>query len=270
MDYLRFIQENLVEASTIATSYFGKTHSTIKDHDANQVVTEADVAVGKFLIDKIKEFTPSYNIIDEEAGVTDNNSKFTWTIDPIDGTSNFAASLPMYGVMIGLLYEDKPLAGGIVLPFYKEIYLAEHGKGATCNGLDIKVSEEKILSDVLVAYGIDGNLKEPEKTKKELVFLDDLILKIRNYRNSNSCFDLMMVARGRIGAWLNRTSKVWDNVAPQIIIEEAGGRYTNFIGNDINYTNILKESQKNFTTCVAPPVLHDQLQAIIKNHNFTD
>src|SRR5258708_912534 len=139
MNYQSFITSVLGEASKIANEKFGKVSGTIKGGDSNQVLTKADVAIGRFIIQKIKKEYPDYNIIDEEAGVVDNGSEFTWVVDPIDGTSNFAHTVPLYGIMIGLLQVATPIAGGIALPYFKEIYLAEKGKGAYCNGKKIAV-----------------------------------------------------------------------------------------------------------------------------------
>ena len=75
-----------------------------------------------------------------------------------------------------------------------------------------------------------------------------------------------MVAKGKFGGYLNRTSKIWDNVAQQILIEEAGGVYSDFFGKPIDYTNPLTRANDNFTVCAAPPALHKQLQDII--HKF--
>src|SRR5690242_9892420 len=90
MDYQLFLNKS-----------FGNVTGSTKGDDNNQVLTETDVAIGKFLIEKIKQTYPDYNIIDEETGVVDNHSNFTWVIDPIDGTSNFADGVPTYGIMLG-------------------------------------------------------------------------------------------------------------------------------------------------------------------------
>src|SRR6185312_7657304 len=114
----------LEDAAKIANEKFGKVSGVIKGGDTNQVLTEADVAIGKLIIQRLQKEYPDYNIIDEEAGVIDKHSEFTWVVDPIDGTSNFANGVPTYGIMIGLLRKETPIAGGIVLPYYKEIYIA--------------------------------------------------------------------------------------------------------------------------------------------------
>lgn len=263
-DYQDFIKKVLEEASDIARSNFGKTSSvTTKSGDNNQVLTETDLAIGRLIVGKIKETFPTHNIIDEEAGVIDNNSEFTWVVDPIDGTSNFANGIPLYGIMAGLLQKEIPIAGGISLPSFNEIYVAEKGKGAFCNDEQIHATTEERLLKVLVAYGIDGHQENSEITFKETKLLSEIILNIRNLRSSNSAFDTAMVAKGSYGATINRTSKIWDNVAQQIFLEEAGCIYTDFFGKPIDYTNPLEKVGLNFTLCAAPPALHKALQTII-------
>jgi myo-inositol-1(or 4)-monophosphatase len=220
--------------------------------------------IGKMLINEIQIKFPEHNVIDEEAGIINKGSLFTWVIDPIDGTSNFAQGIPLYGIMIGLLKEGEPIAGGLALPSFSEIYVAEKGKGAYCNKEKIIVSSEANLWNSLVAYGIDGHQENPEFTRKECALLAEIVLNIRNLRMSNSAFDLAMVARGNYGAFLNRTSKIWDNVAQQIIIEEAGGIYSDFWGNRMDYSNPLSKSQNNYSYLAAPPLLHKKLCKIIK------
>lgn len=267
MNYSEFIIANLKQASEIAYANFGKVTGTTKPEDNNQVLTETDIAIGKFLVDAVKKTFPDHNIIDEEAGVTDNNSEFTWVIDPIDGTSNFAKGLPHYGIMIGLLKDNMPIAGGISLPYFQQIYSAEKNNGAFCNSQPMYVSKNSDLLSSLVAYGIDGHQENPEITYTESKTLAEIILNIRNVRTSNSAFDMAMVAVGKYDAYLNRTSKIWDNVAPQIILEEAGALYTDFFGKPIDYSHPLQKMAENFTVCAAPKEIHTKLQEIISRHN---
>ena len=266
--YQDFILHCLQETSSLAMKNFGKVKSMSKTEDNNQVLTQTDLQIGNLLVTKIKKQFPKHNVIDEETGVIDKKSPLTWSVDPIDGTSNFSGGLPMFGIMLGLLENNTPMAGGVALPYFQEIYFAEKEKGAFCNRQKIKVSKETNLLNCLVVYAIDGHQEKPELTYKEAKVMADIILNIRNLRTSNSCFDLMMVAKGKYGGWLNRTSRIYDNVAPQIIIEEAGGLYTDFFGNKIDYSNPVTKIDQNFTTCTAPPQLHQKLQKIIKNHKF--
>ncbi|MFD1314470.1 inositol monophosphatase family protein [Namhaeicola litoreus] len=267
MNYQHFIYDSLDKVSKIARDNFGKVSSITKPEDNNQVLTKTDLEIGKLLIRAIEKKFPSHNIIDEEAGVIHKNSDFTWVIDPIDGTSNFANASPLYGCMFGLLLENKPIAGGIALPFYSDIITAAKGLGTFCNEKRIYVSQEKKLSNCLIAYGIDGHQENPEFTRSECELLAEIVLNIRNLRSSNSVFDIALVARGSYGAFLNRTSKVWDNVAQQIIIEEAGGMYTDFFGHQIDYSNTIYDPNKNFSFMAASTEIHGQLLKIVDSYH---
>jgi myo-inositol-1(or 4)-monophosphatase len=262
-DYKTFLETVLRDASAIAVNNFGKVTGVIKPGDNNQVLTETDIEIGTLIVNRVKEKYPEHNIIDEEAGVVDNGSAFTWVIDPIDGTSNFANGVPTFGIMTGLLENGRPIAGGISLPVLNETYVAIKGQGATCNGERVSVTQEERLSNALVAYGIDGHQEDPTITKSEITLLGDIILGIRNLRSSNSVFDQAMVARGKYGAAMNRTSKIWDNVAQHIVVEEAGGIYTDFYGEPIDYSDPISKATANFTMCAASPALHKQLMEII-------
>lgn len=262
--HLAFIADALASVTPLAQTNFGRVKSiSIKGDDPNQVLTETDIEVGKRLVAAVKDQFPEHNIIDEEAGVIDNHSNFTWVIDPIDGTSNFASGVPTYGIMIGLLEDDRPVAGGIALPSLGDLFLGATDTPANRNGDTIHVTDAPSLLGTLVAYGLDGNQSEPEHTHREAEFIGRLVLAIRNLRTSNSCFDTALVAAGAYGGFLNQTSKIWDNVAQQAIIEAAGGRYTDFWGRPMDYTNPVTKAEQNYTFCCAPTHLHVELQSLI-------
>jgi myo-inositol-1(or 4)-monophosphatase len=261
--YLKFIESALGEAAKVARRNFGRVSGTTKADDNNQILTETDLEIGQLILKSVLEQFPDHNVIDEEAGVVEKYSEFTWVIDPIDGTSNFAANVPTYGIMIGLLDGGKPIAGGIALPSLNEIYLGGTSSPATLNGTPIKVSAETNLLSSLVAYGIDGHQESPILTFEETKKLGNVVLGIRNIRSSNSCFDTAMVARGGYGVSLNQTSKIWDNVAQQAIIEAAGGLYTDFYGHHLTFTNPTTLADQKFTWCFGAPTLHQQIQDIV-------
>lgn len=263
--YTDFLTAVLADASTIATANFGKTGALkTKDGDANQVLTQTDLEIGELIVARVREAYPEHNVIDEEAGVIDNGSAYTWVIDPIDGTSNFASALPFYGIMIGLLRDGQPIAGGISLPEFNETYTAEAGKGAFCNGQPVHATESTELINNLVVYNIDGNHAHPEATRDEVKVMGEILVNIRNMRNTGSAYDLGMLATGRVGACLTKTAKIWDAVAPHIIAQEAGILVTTFDGAPIDYSNPVAKAGSTFTWCMAPEPLHRQLQAIIR------
>lgn len=246
-------------------SNFGRGGWTLKE-DYNQVLTTTDGEIGRFIITQIEKNFPDHSIIDEEAGVIDKQSDYIWVVDPIDGTSNFAFSVPTYGTMIGLLYKDKPIVGGLALPEFKEIYYAESGSGCVCNDKPVSVTSETDLSRVLVSYSIDSDRTHPNLTDRECMLVSKIINQIRSLRISNSVFDTAMVITGKYGAYLMQHSKIWDNVAQQVVTEEAGGIYTDFFGQPISYANALSRTEENFTFSLAAPAIHPQLQKIIHSH----
>lgn len=263
MDHLNFLEEQLQAAAKIALGYFGKISATVKPGDNNQVLTKADLAIGKHLVAAVQAAYPDHNIIDEEAGVIDNGSRYTWVIDPIEATANFAIGTFDWGIMIGLLEKETPIAGGIITPAYDRLYLARKSKGATCNGQPIHATKEDRLSKTLVSFSLGGHQDDPERTARECTALSGVLLASRNMRNTDcEAVDSMYVAEGRYGGRINLTSKIWDNVAPQIIAEEAGAIWTDAYGVPLDYSQPTKRIDRNFTFCVASSALHSQLTAI--------
>jgi len=266
MDYLTFLETELKKAAETAGDYFGKAKSSIKAD--RSVLTEADLAISKHLVAAVQKTYPNYNIIDEEAGVIDKGSQYTWVIDSIDGTSNFAAGVPTYGIMMGLLKDETPIAGGFVVPPTNELYVAEKGRGTTLNGNRIFVTQESELRNCLVAYHVQKKQDDDEFTRNEAKIIGEVVLEIRELRSSGSePIDVGYVACGKYGARLNQYGKIWDCVAPQIIVEEAGGIFTDFWGKPQDYSDALNKTKLNYTVCAAAPQLHKQLQAIIHKNS---
>jgi len=245
MDYQAFIARILKDASEIARQQFGNVKGWAKDGNNRTVLTETDLALSRLIVSSIEAEFPTHNVIDEEAGVIDRGSGFTWVIDPIDGTSNFATGSPLYGIMIGLLERGVPIAGGFALPSFNEIYVAGKGRGATLNDVPIQVTNETNLEKVLVAVGLHEKYEPGAEKLGQLT--GSLITKVLNLRSSASTFDTAMVAKGSYGAFLSNGGMIWDCVGPHIVIEEAGGLFTHFDGTTIDYSNALKSVGKPFS-----------------------
>lgn len=255
--------EALDAGATAAMEHWGTVDERVKDGDPNQVVTDADIAAGREILAVVRRHFPKDSFLDEEAGFIPGSTERTWIIDPIDGTSNFAAGVPLFGVMIGVLAGAEVAAGGVVLPALRETYLAEAGSGAHLNGKAIHVTREGLPENVLVAWGMDSNRDNREVTRCEARQAGEVALEVRNLRSSNSVFDQMMVARGSYGGCFNFSSRIWDNVAPQAIIKEAGGRYTDLAGNPLEYRKPQERMKANFQWCAAAPAIHEAiLQAL--------
>ena len=263
MDQVPFIENSLQAAAKIANRYFGKVSQSIKTGDNNQVLTETDLEVGQYLVSEVEKNFPEDNILDEEAGVIDRGASRTWVIDPIDGTSNFAEGLPTYGIMIGLLENNQPTLGGLVLPAFDEVFVGGRDHPTTKNGQSVSCSTKEKLLNCLVAYGIDGHQENPDRTHQEAETLGKIVLGIRNLRSTNSAYDMAKTVEGKYALFLNQTTKVWDNVAIQALIEGAGGICTDFYGQPIDYSQTLTNPELNYTICAGPEVLHRQIQDII-------
>jgi myo-inositol-1(or 4)-monophosphatase len=264
MGYVDFILQTLRSCTPIAQRHFGRASASTKPGDRTQVVTEADVEIGRAVAAAIGEHFPSTNVLDEELGVVDRGSSLTWGIDPVDGTSNFAAGVPMYGIMMGLLDGGRPVACGIALPAFGQTFWAEAGRGAWLDDTRISVRDDAELSSALVAYGIDGHPEDTARTRAECLALAELVVAARNVRCSNSVYDAVLVAQGKYGAWIVHTSRIWDSVAPHLLIQEAGGEYTRLDGAEIRYDRPLTRSAENFAVCAAPRAIHRQLQDLLR------
>lgn len=240
----KVIKKGLLEASKILMSSFGgKIEEELKENQSS-IVTEMDVAAERKIEHIISTKYPSHSILGEETGAVMTGSEFTWIIDPIDGTSNYAAGLPWFGTLIGVLKNDIPYAAGAYLPYYDQLYYAEKGKGATCNDQPIQVSSETNLKNILLSYNTDYS-SDLDKTRFEMDLLFNIIRKVRNIRATNCLIDFCYLADGRIGGSINHSCKIWDIVAPYLIIEEAGGRMTDLYGEELDFDlsmdNYLKE-----------------------------
>jgi myo-inositol-1(or 4)-monophosphatase len=256
------IKKALYEAGKILLHNLGK----ISDYDVKEsqssIVTAADIESEKKIIEIILAKFPDHNTLGEETGFQNRNSEFTWVIDPLDGTSNFAAGLPWFGVIICVLTNSIPVMSGCFLPVQNEVYFAEKGKGATCNGKKIIVSTETKLKNILAAYSLDYS-DESGKTEQESRVIVQLVNSIRNLRGTNCLIDFCYTADGKLGACINQTTKIWDIAGPGLIIEEAGGKATDIQGNTFDFSLNNSNYDRNFTIVCSNKILHPELLKIV-------
>jgi myo-inositol-1(or 4)-monophosphatase len=258
------IRTALFEGGKILMENFGKITEYAVKESQSSIVTKADIESEKKIIEIILEKFPDHNTLGEETGYQNRNSEFTWVIDPLDGTSNFAAGIPWFGVIICVLKNSIPVMAGSFLPVQNEIYFAEKGKGATRNGEKIKVSPETELKNILAAYSLDYS-DESGKTESEARLIQQVVSRIRNLRSTNSLVDFCYTADGKLGACMNQTTKIWDIAAPGLIIEEAGGIVTDFQGNPFDFSLNADNYGRNFTIIGSNKVLHSELIKILNN-----
>jgi myo-inositol-1(or 4)-monophosphatase len=235
--------------------YFNKPLITRQKESQSSIVTEADIESEKIIINLIREGYPNHNIISEETGFINNNSEYTWIIDPLDGTSNFASGITWFGVLITLFKYDKPIMGGAYLPCEDLLYFAEAGKGAFRNGEILPKLENMALKDSLIAFCIDYTEDIPFLARGMELYRN-IVKESRNIRSTNSLIDFIYVAEGKFGGVLNLYTKVWDISGLGLIISEAGGVMKNIDGNEIKYSVGKELAEENF------PVVAGSLQII--------
>ena len=215
---------------SVLTDYAQKGFAVHKKDYPINLVTEADLAAEKVVIQSITQAYPDHQILSEEEGLqVTQHSPFKWIIDPLDGTTNFAHGFPMYNVSIGLEYEGEVVIGVVYDPTRQELFLGQKGKGATLNKRPIHVSTTSTLKDALLVTGFaydvhtvaDNNLKE----------FCQFTLKARGMRRTGTAaIDLCYIASGRLDGFWELKLHPWDTAAGKLMVEEAGGMVTNYHG----------------------------------------
>jgi myo-inositol-1(or 4)-monophosphatase len=256
------LQKALKKAGEVLNDHLGRSQETATKESISSVVTEADLASEKAILEVLDEAPERLNVITEESGFMMRNSAYTWVVDPLDGTSNFAARLPWFGIIIALFRGSSPVLGGMYLPVEGHIYLAEAGRGATCNGKAINLTTSADLSEQLVAYSFDFN-EDPAKTRAEMEIMARLSRKVRNIRSTNSLVDFCYVADGKLGAALNQATRIWDIAVPWLLIREGGGKVTDIRGQEITFDLSPRGVNQNYTILAAGAGLHEQLLTTI-------
>lgn len=247
-DFLKIAKQAALEAGKIVKKYSALEHQLFDKGRVNDFATRADLESEKKIIEIIKKNFPDHSIIAEESGEQDNNSEFRWAIDPIDGTIAFVTGFPSYSVCIGLLKNNKPILGVINMVGTNELYWAQKDGGAFVNGKQIRVSTENLLpnSSVSLEMGHTGRIEKIDK------YFKPLVEKIRMpYVIGGAGADMVYVARGFFDGTINEAN-VWDYVAGAIIVEEAGGKVTNYEGGAIDWT------KKRISVAASNGLIHDE------------
>jgi len=256
------LKSALMTAGDIQLRHFDRPIETLEKESISSVVTHVDLESERQIIKIIQADFPSHNIISEECGFIDHKSDYTWIIDPIDGTSNYAAGIPWFGVLIALLEKQNPVLAGAYLPVQKSLYLAEAGKGSTLNGGSIHVSELD-LKNTLFTFSTDYT-DDQNYLNKGIDLYKFTVMNSRNVRTTNSLVDLMYVAEGKIGGCINLFNKVWDIAAPYLIISEAGGIVKSLTGQALLFEINQKTMYKNYSVMATTQKIYENFRYLLK------
>ncbi|HEX6191901.1 MAG TPA: inositol monophosphatase family protein [Chitinophagaceae bacterium] len=210
--------------------FFNNTFTISNKEGVNNLVTEADHAAEKAIIDVIKAAHPGHQILSEEAGELKQDSTYKWIIDPIDGTVNFAHGIPLNCVSIGIEHEGKIILGAVYNPHMNELFFAEKGKGSTLNGKPIRVSDQTETVKACLVTGFPYTYINMANGPLEI--FERFIRKgVPVRRLGSAAIDLCWVAAGRFDGFYEHKLEAWDSAAGYLIVEEAGGKVTDFEGN---------------------------------------
>jgi len=215
-----------------------------KTNDKSSPFTEADLASNRIILERLKKH--NFPILSEES-VDDKarlNSEYVWMVDPLDGTSDFVGKTDEFSVMIGLVKDGNPILGVVYEPAKKIMYFAEKGKGAFMEKdgpvFKLEVSNKSKFKDMTILFSrnhlLDSDIKLCEN------------LKIGKQIKRGSTSKMCVIARGDAEIYVNTSDRTgeWDTCAPQVILEEAGGKVTDMDGNNLRYNKKIPKNKNGF------------------------
>jgi myo-inositol-1(or 4)-monophosphatase len=246
-DYLSAAAEIAREAGALIEE-LSKQPLEIKYKRRSDLVTIADRRSEALIVGHLRQRFPDHAIIAEEGGNHQSSSDFCWYVDPLDGTTNYAHSFPVYCVTMGLAYRGQVIAGVVFDPTRNDLYTAERGSGAYLNGQRLHVSAMENLSESLVATGFPPFATNHDLNVQFYFRFTELSHGIR--RAGSAALDLCWVAAGRFEGFWELKLNPWDKAAGTLIVTEAGGRVTdvrggafNLLGDDVFASNGLVHDQ---------------------------
>ncbi|HSS20736.1 MAG TPA: inositol monophosphatase family protein [Pyrinomonadaceae bacterium] len=226
---LNFAIQTARDAGAILADRRGRAIQISNKGDID-LVTEADLASEKLIIERIQSYYPRHAILAEESGATEviGNSEWKWIIDPLDGTTNYAHGYPCFCVSIALEHSGEIEIGVVYDPTRDEIFAAEKGQGATLNGRRMRVSDVEDLNRAMLCTGFPYNVRERPNFARDFANFTMEAQAVR--RDGSAALDLAYLACGRFDGFWEDGLNAWDVAAGILLIKEAGGAVTDFRG----------------------------------------
>lgn len=234
---LNFAIQIAREAGGILIDRLGRALQVFQKGDID-LVTEADLASEKLLIERINSHYPRHGILAEESGASEGvgavpgEGEWRWIIDPLDGTTNYAHGYPCFCVSIGVERAGRIEMGVVYDPTRDELFAAERGRGATMNERRVRVSAVEDLNRAMLCTGFPYNVRERPDFARDFTNFTLQAQAVR--RDGSAALDLAYVACGRFDGFWENGLNPWDVAAGVLLIEEAGGRVTDFRGGPLD------------------------------------
>ena len=191
-----------------------------------EIVTKADLEAERTIKGVIKKYYPKHQVLSEESGLSKTKSDYLWIVDPLDGTTNFTMKHPLFCTCIALAHKGEILVGVIYVPVLDYLFVAEKGKGAFLNSKKIYVSKQKYFSKSLLTYCHGSGMTHLKFAARFYEYLGLKKFKLRQLGAAGTEF--AWVAAGWTEAYVSPGLNLWDVAAGALIVEEAGGKVTNF------------------------------------------
>jgi len=214
-------------------------------------VTVADRGAERLIRDMVAKHFPADGFLGEEFGDQPGTSGFRWVIDPIDGTKSFVRHVPIWATLVGLEYEGETIAGVVYLPVFRQLYRALRGDGAYLDDCRIRVSDVPKLSDAILCYSSLGWFTRAGRLDTFL----NLYNQTYRQRGYGDFYGFVLVAQGSCDLMVEHGVSPWDVAATKALVEEAGGRFTDWDGTPtIHRPDVLATNGK----------LHDQTLELLR------
>jgi len=233
---LNFIVQVARDAGNVLVDRLGRALQ-VSNKGAIDLVTEADLASEKLIIERIRSHYPRHAILAEESGASEDSgnpsaAEWKWIIDPLDGTTNYAHGYPCFCVSIGVERAGKLELGVVYDPMRNEMFAAERGQGATLNERPVRVSKVDDLGRAMLCTGFPYNVRERPDFARDFTNFTMHAQAVR--RDGSAALDLAYIACGRFDGFWEDGLNPWDLAAGVLLIEEAGGRVTDFNGTTLD------------------------------------
>lgn len=252
-DYLEVAVEAAQLGGDVLKQYYGQKKRIEYKGEIN-IVTEADRRSEKLIVDHLTARFPRHSILAEEGTDKVQPSEFKWVIDPLDGTTNYAHDYPFFGVSVALEKNSELIIGVVYHPIFQELFVAEKANGAYLNGRKIGVSKVDRLRQALLSTGFPCDVQDD--SNEALRHFENFIHTAQAVRRDGSAaLDLCYLATGRFDGFWEQGLKPWDTAAGALIVTEAGGRVTDFTGENYSiYQDQIMASNS---------LIHTQMQKVL-------
>ncbi|MBI2989673.1 MAG: inositol monophosphatase [Candidatus Magasanikbacteria bacterium] len=256
-DFLRSIME---EAGSLSKTYFDKGVSFETKSNLYDLLTEADLAVSDFLVNAIHREYPEHQISSEERETPINpGADYEWVIDPIDGTRNFANGIPLWCHIIAVEYKGETLYAGVYNSIVKEFFFAEQGKGASMNGMPIKINAKPNLVHSVGSFSrhYENDVVYGTHAERYIELGVRLLRETKTWLQSHgTVLPMCYVASGGLDFFLQNAGLDHDFLAPVLICREAGARVTDSDGNE------WRRGRQDIV--IANPKIHERIMELMR------